>query len=368
MLKDEQFEEDKEKLAEFYRDEGYIDFEIKDVQFDYPDPGHMIIRFIVSEGQRIPGRLDSVQRQPALFQPRKSARATSSSKGVQMGVGTIFSPKKLAGRHREHSGFLWKPGYIDVQRQSRQESEHRTRHGGSGLSRSTARTRASPGSRRSRSRAIPRPKTKSSGANWPSPRARSSTWSASSAARARLEQMRYFDKVETEVEPTVVPNRKNLIVDVEEGPTGNFEFGAGFSSVDNLVGLVGYREGNFDLFNPPYFRGGGQKFRITRPAGNGAQGFSDFVHRAVVSEQEACRWGRTCTTAEFNYYSDLYDVTQIGGRVSLTKALGSEFLIGGVSYTLEQIGINNVDFQPPAVIKQEEGALPGFQVRNLPGL
>src|SRR6266849_4706339 len=36
FLKDEQFQEDKEKLAEFYRDHGYIDFEIKDVKFDHP--------------------------------------------------------------------------------------------------------------------------------------------------------------------------------------------------------------------------------------------------------------------------------------------------------------------------------------------
>src|SRR5262249_53202350 len=38
VLKDEQFDEDKEKLAEFYRNEGYIDFELKDVKFDYKDP------------------------------------------------------------------------------------------------------------------------------------------------------------------------------------------------------------------------------------------------------------------------------------------------------------------------------------------
>src|SRR5207244_11062433 len=38
-----------------------------------------------------------------------------------------------------------------------------------------------------------------------------------------------------------------------------------------------------------------------------------------------------------------------------TKALGSEFLIGGVSYTMEQIGVNNVDAAAPLVIRQEEG-------------
>ena len=50
VFKDEQFDEDKEKLAEFYRDKGYIDFEIKDVQFLNPTPRTMIIRFTIYEG------------------------------------------------------------------------------------------------------------------------------------------------------------------------------------------------------------------------------------------------------------------------------------------------------------------------------
>ena len=50
VFKDEQFDEDKEKLTEFYRDKGYIDFEIKDVQFLNPTPRTMIVRFILYEG------------------------------------------------------------------------------------------------------------------------------------------------------------------------------------------------------------------------------------------------------------------------------------------------------------------------------
>src|SRR4051812_5927293 len=42
VLKDEQFQEDKEKLISFYQNEGYIDFELKDVKFDYVSPKKMI--------------------------------------------------------------------------------------------------------------------------------------------------------------------------------------------------------------------------------------------------------------------------------------------------------------------------------------
>jgi hypothetical protein len=51
-LKDEEFDEDKDRLADFYRNGGYIDFELKDVQFDQIAPAKMIVRFIISEGKR----------------------------------------------------------------------------------------------------------------------------------------------------------------------------------------------------------------------------------------------------------------------------------------------------------------------------
>ena len=52
-LKDEQLDEDKEKLAEFYRDEGYIDFELKDVRYVYETPRKLVLHFVISEGSRI---------------------------------------------------------------------------------------------------------------------------------------------------------------------------------------------------------------------------------------------------------------------------------------------------------------------------
>ena len=61
---------------------------------------------------------------------------------------------------------------------------------------------------------------------------------------------------------TTVPNRKNMVVTVEEKRTGSITFGAGFSSVDSLLGFVEITQGNFDLFNFPYFTGGGEKFRV----------------------------------------------------------------------------------------------------------
>src|SRR5439155_18763411 len=81
-------------------------------------------------------------------------------------------------------------------------------------------------------------------------------------SKQRLEGTQLFEAVDTQPEPTDVPNRKNLLVAVKEGTTGHLSFGAGFSSVDSILGFVEVTQGNFDLFNPPWFMGGGQKLRL----------------------------------------------------------------------------------------------------------
>ena len=80
--------------------------------------------------------------------------------------------------------------------------------------------------------------------------------------KKRLDNLGYFSKVETYPEDTGVPGRKDLIIQVEEKRTGSLNFGAGFSTIDNLVGFVEMTQGNFDLLNWPNFTGAGQKFRV----------------------------------------------------------------------------------------------------------
>jgi outer membrane protein insertion porin family len=75
--------------------------------------------------------------------------------------------------------------------------------------------------------------------------------------------------------------------------------------------------------------------------------------------------------SELNYLSDVYDITQTGGRLGLTKKLPYNFT-AGVSYTLENIGIHNVQTNAPVVIQLEPanrlvskvGTTLGFDTRN----
>ncbi|MCI0535239.1 MAG: outer membrane protein assembly factor BamA [Verrucomicrobiales bacterium] len=358
VLKDEQFEEDKDKLAGFYRNEGYIDFELKEVKLEYKNPKRMTVRFFVSEGRQykvgaveVKGNKlftsDEILKGANLF-----AKPEKKQKGLRLAVGKTFTPKGLTDDLQAIEDFYGSKGYIDVRVVA--DKNPNTEKGTMDLvyeilnedkGQSYIEKIEIRGNTKTRDKVIRRELAVSPGEVFDMVRVKRS--------KGRLEQMQYFDKVETEIDPTDIPDRKNLIIGVEEGSTGNFELGAGFSSVDNLVGFIGYREGNFDLFNPPTFRGGGQKFRINIQLGTRRKDYVlSFIEPWFLGRKLA--FGTELYHKEVNYYSDLYDITQTGGRLSLTRTLGSDFLIGSVSYTLENIGIKNVDQEnAPQLIKDE---------------
>lgn len=83
------------------------------------------------------------------------------------------------------------------------------------------------------------------------------------ASQNRLEGTDYFDKVRFTVENVEDSDSfANLLVDVDEGKTGYFNFGAGYSTEERFGGYAELRLDNFDIANWPKFSGGGQQFRL----------------------------------------------------------------------------------------------------------
>jgi outer membrane protein insertion porin family len=191
-------------------------------------------------------------------------------------------------------------------------------------------------------------------------------------SKQRLENLGYFtpDKVDLEPEPTDPPiaGRKDLVVNVEEQNTGNFTVGAGFSSVEQLTAFGEITQGNFDLFHPPYFTGGGQKLRLFVQVGTQEQDYELeftepwFLNRKLALDVDLYR-------RQLNYESpnNLFDESRTGMRVGLTRALWSDFFIGGVSYTIENVGITlNQPYNPAsnAINTLTSVATPGVAVPN----
>jgi outer membrane protein insertion porin family len=356
FLKDEQFEDDQEKLREFYRDHGYIDFELKDVQFVNPTPRQMIIRFNVYEGSRY--KVGSVKfagnKLFSLSELTNGVRFIESIKpgkhkfgpnGLPMDVGDTFTPKGLTSDIEAVEDFYGAKGYIDVTASSRNLIVRRIPNTETGTmdlefqidegQRAYIEKIEIRGNTKTKDKVIRRELAVSPGEVFDMVRVK--------VSKQRLQGLQYFEKVDARPEPTEPPiaGHKNLVVGVDEKSTGNLTMGAGFSSVDSIVGFAEVYQGNFDLFHPPTFTGGGQKFRLRVQIGTLRQDYlASFIEPWFLGRKIAL--GIDLYHREANYQSldNLYDETRTGARLSLTRALWSDFLIGSVSYTLEDVGIH----------------------------
>ena len=356
VFKDEQFDEDKEKLGEYYRNKGYIDFDIKDVQFEHPTPRTLVIRIIVYEGRQY--KVGSVKfTGNKLFtnaeiaegirraQPNGLVKKTKlGPNGLMMDTGDTFTPDGLNKDMKAIGDFYGAKGYIDVAPYSRNLSVKRIPNTDTGTmdleftidegQKNYIEKIEIRGNTKTKDRVIRRELAVSPGETFDMVRV--------NISQQRLEGLQFFDKVDLRPEPTDPPivGRKNLVVGVEEKNTGNMTMGAGFSSVDSVVGFVEVSQGNFDLFNPPNFTGGGQKFRLRVQLGTERQDYeAEFIEPWFLGRKLQLSVDLYRHDLNFQSLENLYDEVQTGGRVGLTKALGSDFLIGSVGYTLEDVGI-----------------------------
>lgn len=346
-LKEDVLEDDKDRLTDFYKNEGYIDFEIKDVKIDTTGPDTVVVRFYISEGKKY--EVGSVG-----FKGNTVFQTNQIAERLQMGPGKTFSPKGLTKDVENIKDLYGAEGYVDLTviplkspniETGTMDLIYQLEEG----EKSYIEKIEIRGNTKTKDKVIRRELAVAPGEVFDTVRVKRS--------KQRLEGLNYFEKVETRPEPTDIKNRKNLVIAVEEKNTGNFIIGAGLSSIDQVVGFVEVSQGNFDLFKPPRFEGGGQKFRLRTAIGTVRQDYQiSFVEPWFLERKLALGVDLYHRRLDFVSVNELYDERRTGGRLSLTRALfGSDFWIGSVSYTLERVGIVNVSDNASQIIKDEAG-------------
>lgn len=156
--------------------------------------------------------------------------------------------------------------------------------------------------------------------------------------KARLENLQYFSDVQATGAPGGSGYR-DVNVLVEEKATGSVGVGAGFSSIDSIVGFVTLEQTNFDLFNPWNFTGGGQRFAMNLRLGSQRSEFSVSLTEPWFLDQQLALGGEIFYK-QSTYFSDFYDQTNVGAAISLRKPLGKKSSIKG-EYRLEQVTIDS---------------------------
>ena len=345
-FKDDQFEDDLDKLRDFYRELGFLDIDIPQdkVVFDYPTPEKLVIVINVSEGRQY--RVGEIS-----FTGNKLFTTTLLKRVSRLRTGMVFVPSKLDKDTERVEDFYGKDGYlqtnvrilrkpnistgnIDIEYQV-QESE-----------KFNVESIVIEGNTKTKSTVILRELVLGPGDVFSKVMMKIS--------KLRLENTRFFEDVNVTDQETNIPGRRNMKIAVKEGRTGNLTFGAGFSSLERATLFAEVSQSDFDIFNRrSFFQGDGQKFRLRLQLGSlSSEAVLSFEEPWVF--QKALALGFSIFRSSSDYNSSYYSQVETGGEIYLRKRL-FELVEGRLAYTYKVVDIKDVSSSASSVIQALSG-------------
>jgi outer membrane protein insertion porin family len=341
-LNSELLESDALALRDLYQSRGYMDARIGRPQVAR-DGESVDVAFSISEGEQY--RVGNVK-----YLGAKVFTLEEITQGVKLRTGEVYSPQSVRADVKSIQDLYGTRGYIDFQagadtKPGAGKTIDVTFNLDEGVQSYLEHINIS-GNTRTKDKVIRRELPLTPGEVFNTVRV--------DAGKQRLMNLNYFSKVEAFPADTLVPGRKDLNVLVEEKRTGSFNFGAGFSSIDNLLGFAEITQGNFDITRWPYFTGGGQKFRMRLQYGTRRKDFVLSLTEPYFMDREISVGGELFYR-EAAFVSNVWDERRYGFEVNARKRLG-EFLTGRLSYTLQDITVQNVPADASQTIQDERGS------------
>ncbi len=169
--------------------------------------------------------------------------------------------------------------------------------------------------------------------------------------KARLENLQYFGDVQATGNPGGAGYRDVDIL-VEERNTGSVGVGAGFSSIDNVVGFLTLEQTNFDIMNFGNFTGGGQRFGMNVRAGSVRSEFSMSLVEPWFLDRQLSLGGELFYR-QSAFFSDAFEQTNVGAAIYVRKPLTEKSSVK-LEYRLEEVGID-VTAPPASQFTKEDG-------------
>lgn len=355
---DEEFRESLDSVIEFYQNEGFLDVEIdeENIQLDVEKGRKMRISIPVSEGRQY--RLGSLTvKGNTVYTESELLRM------VPLIPGMVFSPEKVDEAGENIQKYYGSQGYLESYVRAERVPNVQT-----GRIDIVFQVQESEkvyvenlniqGNTTTKTIVILRELALAPGDVFDMIRMENS--------KLRLENSRYFESVNVAPEETNIPGRKNLRVIVEEGRTGNFTFGAGFSSLEQASFFTEISMGNFDITNwRSFFQGDGQKFRVRVSVGSRR-------NETVIEFQEPWLFERRLGLGVQLFREETdnliaeYDQMATGLSLSLRQRL-FELVEGVYSYRLERIELTNVSPElvavyGPSAFQDFTASRVGFQI------
>jgi outer membrane protein insertion porin family len=348
-LDEAQLQQDLQSVREYYQNHGYVDMTVRDVRKERTTEGRLHIVIVVDEGiQYHVGKISAVG-----FQNTTMERIRALLKVKE---GAVYSPKGIRDDAKALADAYGAGGYVDADivpesslaRGGVIDVTYRIKEG----DRSFVERINIVGNTRTKDKVIRREVLIAPGDVFNTVRVDTS--------KKRLDNLGYFSKVDAYPVDTGIEGRKDLQVTVEEKRTGSLNFGAGFSTIDSLIGFVELTQGNFDITNWPSFTGGGQKFRIRLQGGTQRKDAEIQLTEPWFLDLPIALSGSVFYHEE-NFLSNLYDQRVYGFTLELRKPL-RPFLYGTIGYGLQAFDIYNLVNPVSQAIFDEAGSSTKSQI------
>jgi outer membrane protein insertion porin family len=138
-----------------------------------------------------------------------------------------------------------------------------------------------------------------------------------------LQRLQFFEEVNITPEPSLDPDRMNIVIDIKEKSTGSFSVGAGYSSVDKLILMGQISENNF--------LGRGDTVSFSANVSGTSSRFN-LAYTDPHLNDSALSWGMDVFSTEREY--DDYTKDSKGGGIRLGYPIfGKWRVFGNYSYT-----------------------------------
>jgi outer membrane protein insertion porin family len=340
-LDEVQLQQDLDHIKEFYQNHGYIDAEVQEVRRERKK-GPLIITVSIKEGTQY-------HVNKLTFAGYKQTTEQKIRLLVKMKEGSVYSPKQLHDDARAVADGYGSGGYVDL------VILPQGTPAGPGLinvnykidegNRSFVERINIIGNSRTKDKVIRREVLIAPGDVFNTVRV--------DTTKKRLENLGFFSKVDAYPEETGVEGRKDLVIQVEEKRTGSLNFGAGYSTIDSLIGFVELTQSNFDITNWPGLTGGGEKFRAKAQVGSQRKDFVVSLTEPYFLDRRLSLSGQAFYS-DASYLSSVYDQRNYGFSTELRKPLFS-WVYGILGYSLQNYEIYNVATGVSPEIRAEEG-------------
>jgi len=344
VFKEDEFQDDLERVSVFYQDEGYLDAKVSS-DFEYDEASNrIVITILAEEGARY--QAGSVQ-----FEGNQLFPESDIWERLKMLPSTTYSQRNLALDIDAIRKLYFAHGYLDV-RVTPQVEFHR------GESKADVKYAIKEGDLYFVDKVKIRGNTKTKDIVIrrelrikPGERFDGDLLELS---KQRLENLGFFEDVTYDTEPGSAPNRKDVVFRVKEKQTGELSFGAGFSSIDQFIGFAEIAQRNFDLLNWPRFTGAGQNIALSGRIGSISRNIEfSFLEPYIFNRNVS--FGLEAYNRDFERRNLDFDHERRGVGFTIAKAL-NDFVKIGTGYTLERVKVTDIQDSASSLVFESEGS------------